>query len=155
MTSSRRRTSSVALAGLVLALGLCGCSGTTTGNGNDNPLGASSNEPGSGSVPHLGTSTVAGVTVAGASLRKSGPGIAVLATVTSDHPDRLVSISSNYTEPATLPKPMAVLPGTTTTIDPTTAILRPSGPIDDGATVAVSFTFATAGSVQVYATYHT
>lgn len=155
MTSSRQRTSSVVLAGLVLTLGLFGCSGTTTGNGADNPLGASSNEPGTGAVPNLGSGTVAGVTVSGASLRKNGSGIAVLAGVTSDHPDRLVRITSNYTEPFTLPKPLAVLKGTTTAIDPTTAVLRPAGPIDDGATVAVSFTFATAGVVQVYASYHT
>jgi hypothetical protein len=154
MTSSRRRTTSVALTGLVLLLGLSACSGTSTSN-QDNPLGATSNQPAAGSAPQLGSSTVAGVTVSATSLRKSGSGIAVLASVTSDHPDRLVRIGSNYTAPVTLTKPLAVLKGTTTTIDSTTAVLQPSGPIDDGATVAVSFTFATAGLVQVYATYRT
>ena len=89
----------------------------------------------------------------GTSLRKNGPGIGVLAVVTSDHPDRLVSIASNYTQTAVLPQPLPVTPGTPTTIDPTTAVLQKLGPIDDGATVAVTFTFATAGPVQVYATY--
>ena len=145
----------VALAAATVAVGLSACSGTSTGGaGNQNPVGASTNQPVPGSVPQLGTTTVAGVTVGGTTLRKDGSGIAVLATVTSDHPDRLVSITSNYTTPTTLPQPLAVLQGATTTIDQTTALLQPAGPIDNGATVEVSFRFATAGIVQVYATYH-
>jgi hypothetical protein len=146
-----RFRASVALGALALTVSLGDCGGT--GATDQNPLGASSNQPAVGPVPQLGTNTVRGVTVSSANLRKSGSNIAVLAGVTSTHPDRLVRISSNYTDPLTLRQPIAVLPGTTTAIDPTTAVLRPSGPIDDGATVAVSFTFATAGVVQVYATY--
>lgn len=138
------------LLGAVLIVTLGACSQSTNGSGG---VGATDNQPVATSGLRLGGSSVAGVTVSGTSLVKSGSGIAVLATISSTHPDRLLSISSNYTVPAALPQPLAVEPGAAVTIGPTTVVLRPNGPIDDGATVAVSFTFATAGVVQVYGTY--
>jgi hypothetical protein len=152
------RRPAAAAVGALLVLTLGACSGTTSTGGSGGTdgsggVGATDNQPVATSGLGLGGGSVAGVSVAGTSLKKSGAGIAVFATVTGVHPDRLVGMTSNYTTPATLLKPVAVSPGTPTRIDATTAVLQPNGPIDDGATVAVTFTFATAGIVQVYGTY--
>jgi hypothetical protein len=135
---------------LAAALLTTACSGTT--GGEQGPVQVSSATPaGNAPAPGLGSATTGGITATAASLQKNGPGIGVVAVVNTARPDRLVSIASNYTQTAVLPQPVPVMPGTPTTIDPTTAVLQKLGPIDDGATV--TFTFATAGPVQVFATY--
>jgi hypothetical protein len=137
---------------LATALLTTACSGTTAGE--EGPVQVSSASPAAGApVPGLGSAAAGGITLSAVSLRRSGSGIAVIGAVTSTHPDRLISIASNYTETAVLPAPVPVTPAAPTTIDPATVVLRPSGPIDDGATVSVILTFATAGTVQVFATY--
>jgi hypothetical protein len=148
----RTQRSLGAVALLAAALLTTACSGTT--GGEEGPVQVSSAMPaGNAPAPGLGSATIGGITVTGASLQKSGPGIGVVAVVNTTRPDRLVSIASNYTQTAVLPQPVPVMPGTPTTIDPTTAVLQKLGTIDDGATVSITFTFATAGPVQVFATY--
>jgi hypothetical protein len=148
--ATKRSLAAAAL--LAAALLTTACSGTT--GGEEGPVQVSSATPaGNAPAPGLGSATAGGVTVTAATLQKSGPGIGVVAVVNATHPDRLVSIASNYTQTAVLPQPVPVTPGAPTTIDPTTAVLQKLGTIDDGATVSVTFTFATAGPVQVFATY--
>ena len=152
MTRSLPRATAAAVLGVSILLSAAACSGTT--GGEEGPVQVSSASPaGDAPVPGLGSATVSGITISAVSLRRSGPGIAVIAAVMSTHPDQLISIGSNYTQTAVLPAPLRVSPAAPTTIDQTTAVLRPAGPIDDGATVSVTFTFATAGAVQVFGTY--
>lgn len=140
-----------ALALIAVAFTVSGCAGTT--GGEEGPVQVSSAEPADGSAPGLGSATAGGITVSGAALKGTGPGIAVLAQVTAAGADELVSLGSNYTRTTVLPRPLPVGPGTPTTVDATTAVLQPAGPIDDGATVSVVFTFRTAGPIQVFGTY--
>src|SRR4051812_24788126 len=142
----------LALTAVAIAFGITACGGTT--GGEQGPVDVTGNQPVAGGGLHLGSGSSAGVTITDASLHASGSGVVVVASVSADHPDQLVSIVSNYTARAILPKPLPVSPGRPTAIDSTTAVLQPVGPIDDGATVAVSFDFRHAGMVAVYATYH-
>ncbi len=130
---------------------LSGCAGTT--GGEQGPVQVSSGEPVAGNVPGLGSAAVGGVTVTGLGLHGPARAITLSGQVTSARADRLVAVVSNYTQPANLPQPLAVPAGAPVVLDAATVQLRPNGPIDDGATVAVTLTFATAGPVQVFATY--
>jgi hypothetical protein len=140
-----------ALALVAVALTVSGCSGAA--GGEQGPVQASSNEPADGAAAGLGSGRAGGVSVAGVTLTRSGPGIVVLAQVTATTADELVSLGSNYTQTSVLPKPLPVVPGRPTTIDATTAVLQPLGTINDGATVSVLLSFRIAGSVQVFGTY--
>jgi hypothetical protein len=152
MTRSPSRAAAAAVLGLATLLSVTACSGTT--GGEQGPVEVSSATPASGPVPGVGSATAGGITLSAVGLQRSGSGIAVIASITSTHPDRLVSIGSNYTQTDVLPQPIPVTATAPTTIDPATTVLRPLGTIDDGATVSVTFTFATAGPVQAFGTYH-
>src|SRR3954447_8406561 len=148
------RPTSARIAGLLVAalLTVAACGGSS--GGEQGPVQVTSPIPATaGTAPALGAATVGGITVSGVSLHGSGGGIGVIAQLTSTRTDQLVSIGSNYTRTTVLPPPVPVDPGPPTTLDPSTAVLQPSGPIASGATVSVFFTFAAAGAVEVFGTY--
>jgi hypothetical protein len=155
MSTSPHRHRSVhllaAVAAAACALSTSACAGTT--GGEEGPVEVSSEQPASGAVPALGSATVGPVTTSGVTLQGSGTHVAVLGQITSTTADQLVSVASNLTETTVLPQPLDVRPGKALALDPAGILLRPVGGLDDGATVAVTFTFRTVGPVQVFATY--
>lgn len=147
---------SVATWGALLFLAggsLAGCAGSS--GGEEGPVQVSSATPASGSAPQIGTATAGPVTVSNVALHGGPATLAVTGSVTDSgpQPDQLTSVASNYTSASVLPTPLTVAPGRPLTLAPGSVTLRTTGRIDPGATVAVTFTFRSAGSTQVFATY--
>src|SRR4051812_34363264 len=136
---------------LVLGLSLSSCAGTS--GGEQGPVDVSSATPASGSAPGLGSATVGPISVSDVAMHGTGSALFVTGTVRTTTSDALASIGSNYTATSVLRRLVAIPANTPFPIDSGTTTLRPNGPIDPGATVAVTFTFQRVGAVQVFATY--
>lgn len=141
----------------VALLGLLGViAGCSTGAGSTpNSAGSATVVP--GAVPKLGEGSGGGISITAAEIVRTGTQLAVTAQVHNAETtaDALTQVASNVGPTLTLAAPVQIPAGSTVSIGGAAArvVLVQSGRLSPGGTVALSFQFNSAGTIQVFSSF--